>query len=130
MASTESLRRPRLLLAAVAGLLLVSACSSPSTSPPAGGGGSQAAASTITMSGLKFGVTEITVPVGSVTFVNNDSVPHRIAEGENGTEVASPRITKTDIGAGETKEISFSAAGDYKITCLIHPSMNMVVHVQ
>jgi len=130
--SVPQSRRRVMMVATAALVVLASACSSASTSqsPAGGGGGSQAAGSTITMSGLKFTVAEITVPVGDVSFVNQDQVPHRIAEGQNGTEVASPRITSTDVSASQTKVISFTAAGDYQITCLIHPTMNMVVHVQ
>jgi plastocyanin len=127
----QPVARAMMVAVAAALLVLVSACSSASGNPsPGAGGGSQAAGSTITMSGLKFGVAEITVPVGDISFVNQDQVPHRIAEGQNGTEIASPRITRTDVPASQTKVISFTAAGDYQITCLIHPTMNMVVHVQ
>jgi plastocyanin len=124
--------RAMVVAAAAALLVLVSACSSASTSqsPAGGGGGSQAAGSTITLSGLKFTVAEISVPAGDVSFVNQDQVPHLIADGQNGTEAASPRFEKASIPAGQTKVISFTAAGDYQITCLIHPTMNMVVHVQ
>jgi plastocyanin len=110
------------------------AASQPAASQPAA---SQPAASqspsdgtTVVMSGQSFGVAEITVPVGNVTFVNEDSVPHIIAEGENGSEAASPRITKTTIAGGATAEIAFTQPGDYHITCLIHATMNMEVKVQ
>ena len=142
--------RPRATLAALAPFVLVlAACSSTSSSsePPA----SQAAASqapasqapasqapaseaptgtTVTMKGLAFSVAEITVPVGKVTFVNEDSVAHLLAEGENGVEVASPRVQKVSINAGTQGEMDFTVAGDYHITCTIHHAMNMVIHVQ
>ena len=97
--------RPITTVAALASLVLVlAACSSSSPSeapgsqaatsqPPA----SQAAtsqppasqppasqATSVTISGLAFSVAEITVPVGPLTFINEDSVGHLIAEGENG----------------------------------------------
>jgi plastocyanin len=81
------------------------------------------------MSGLVFTVTEISVPVGDVTFVNKDGVGHLLAEGDNGTEAASPRIQQTAIAANAQGVITFSAASDYHVTCLIHHTMNMVVHV-
>ena len=147
--------RPRATLAALTPLVLVlAACSSSSTAsqPPA----SQAAAShapaseapasqapaseapaseapsgtTVTMKGLAFSVAEITVPVGKVTFVNDDAVAHVLAEGENGVEVASPRVQKVPINGGTQGEMDFTVAGDYHITCTIHHAMNMVVHVQ
>jgi plastocyanin len=141
--------RPRATLAALAPFVLVlAACSSTSSSsqPPASqAAASQAAVSlapasqaasaaptgtTVTLKGLAFSETEITVPVGKVTFVNEDSVAHVLAEGENGVEVASPRVQKVAISPGSQGEMDFTVAGDYNITCTIHHAMNMVVHVQ
>jgi len=141
--------RPRATLAALAPFVLVlAACSSSSSSsePPASQAAvSQAPASeapasqaasatpsgtTVTLKGLAFSEAEITVPVGKVTFVNEDSVAHVLAEGENGVEVASPRVQKVAISPGSQGEMDFTVAGDYNITCTIHHAMNMVVHVQ
>jgi plastocyanin len=128
--------RPRAALAAMAAIVLVlAACSATSTTsgPPA----SQAAASqaaggtTVTISGLAFSVAEITVPVGKLTFVNEDSVAHVLVEGENGTEVDNPRVQKVSINGGSEGDLDFTVAGDYHITCTVHPTtMNMEVHVQ
>ena len=143
--------RPMTTVAALASLVLVlAACSSSSPSeapgsqaatsqPPA----SQAAtsqppasqppasqATSVTISGLAFSVAEITVPVGPLTFINEDSVGHLIAEGENGVEVANPRVQKVSINPNSQGDLVFTAAGDYNITCTIHKTMNMVVHVQ
>jgi plastocyanin len=133
-------------VAALASLVLVlAACSSSSPSeapgsqaassqPPASqGAASQPAASqatNVTLSGLAFSVAEITVPVGSLTFVNADSVTHVLAEGENGVEVASPRVQKVSITGGTQGDLVFTVAGDYHITCTVHHQMNMVVRVQ
>jgi plastocyanin len=106
-------------------LPLVAACAAVTPTPSP-----SAEASTVTLHGLSFGVAQITVSVGDVSFVNADSVPHLIAEGQNGTEVGTPRFSKASIAAGQTQAISFATPGDYQITCLIHPTMNMVVHVQ
>jgi plastocyanin len=147
--------RPRATLAVLAPFVLVlAACSSSSSSsePPASQAAtsqvpasqeptsqaptSQAPASeapsgtTVTMSGLAFSVAEITVPVGKVTFVNQDSVAHLLAEGENGVEVASPRVQKVSINGGAQGEMDFTVVGDYHITCTIHHAMNLVIHVQ
>ena len=141
--------RPRATLAALAPFVLVlAACSSSSSSsePPASQAAvSQAPASeapasqaasatpsgtTVTLKGLAFSEAEITVPVGKVTFVNEDSVAHVLAEGENGVEVASPRVQKVAISPGSQGEMDFTVAGDYNITCTIHHAMNMVVHVR
>lgn len=126
-------------------VLILAACSStasPSQAPGSQAAGSQAPASqaagsqapaggtTVTLSGLAFSVAEITIPVGSLTFVNQDSVPHLLAEGENGVEVSSPRVQKVSISPNSQGDLVFTVAGDYHITCTIHKTMNMEVHVQ
>jgi plastocyanin len=138
-------------VAALASVVLILAACSSTASPSQGAGsepptsqapasqaaGSQAPASqpaaggtTVTLSGLAFSVAEITIPVGSLTFVNQDSVPHLLAEGENGVEVANPRVQKVSIGPNSQGDLVFTVAGDYHITCTIHKTMNMQVHVQ
>lgn len=146
-------RRPKAqtTVAALASVVLILAACSSTASPSQGAGsepptsqapasqaaGSQAPASqpaaggtTVTLSGLAFSVAEITIPVGSLTFVNQDSVPHLLAEGENGVEVANPRVQKVSIGPNSQGDLVFTVAGDYHITCTIHKTMNMQVHVQ
>jgi plastocyanin len=135
--------RPLTPVAAIAVLVVVlAACSasSPTSQPPASQAGvsqapsvaasTAAGGTTVTLSGLAFSVAEITVPVGNLTFVNADSVTHILAEGENGVEVASPRVQKVSIIGGSQGDLAFTVAGDYHITCTVHKTMNMVVHVQ
>lgn len=138
--------RTQTTVAALASLVLIlAACSSTaspsqapgSQAPASQAAGSQAPASqspaggpTVTLSGLAFSVAEITVPVGALTFVNEDAVPHLLAEGENGVEVASPRVQKVSINPNSQGDLVFTVAGDYHITCTIHKTMNMEVHVQ
>jgi plastocyanin len=126
---------PQATLLAMVALLVLAACSSSSTTSGAPGSqssGSEAPGSSapVMMSGLAFTVAEITVSVGDVTFVSQDAVAHLLAEGENGIEATSPRIQETAIAANAQGIITFSAAGDYHVTCLIHHAMNIVVHVQ
>lgn len=147
--ATHGLRRRTTLAALAPFVLVLAACSSSGSSsaapasqaaasqaPASQAAASQAAASqapggtTVTLKGLAFSEAEITVPVGKVTFVNEDSVPHLLAEGENGVEVASPRVQKVSIAGGTTGEMDFTVAGDYHITCTIHHAMNMEIHVQ
>ena len=152
--ATHGLRRRTTLAALGPFVLVLAACSSSGSSgaapasqaaasqaPASQAAASQAPASqapasqaasgtTVTLKGLAFSVAEITVPVGKVTFVNEDSVPHLLAEGENGVEVASPRVQKVSIAGGTTGEMDFTVAGDYHITCTIHHAMNMEIHVQ
>jgi plastocyanin len=126
---------PRATLAVLPALVLIlAACGSSGTSqaPGSEAPGSEApgGGTSVTMSGLAFKVAEITIPVGNLTFINQDAVTHVIAEGENGVEVADPRVQKVSINGGSQGDLVFTAAGDYHITCLVHPTMNMEVHVQ
>ena len=143
--SPRSLRHGTIPAALASLVLTLAACSSSSPSeapgsqaassqPPASQGtASQPASSqgkSVTLSGLAFSVSEITVPVGPLTFINEDSVAHVLAEGENGTEVADPRVQKVSINPSSQGDLVFTVAGDYHITCTVHPQMNMEVHVQ
>ena len=130
IARTRAPRRTTAMAVLPIVVLVLAACSSAGTSQAPGGSQGAGGGTTVTMSGLAFTVAEITVPVGNVTFVNSDGVPHNVVEGTNGKEVADPRITKTTIAGGTQADVAFSAAGDYQTTCTIHPTMNMVVHVQ
>ena len=70
------------------------------------------------------------MPAGeTLSVINNSSAPHTFTEGENGGEADNARVTE-DIKVGETVEVSFPEPGDYNVTCLFHPPMNMVVHVE
>lgn len=103
----------------------------PATQPAASTAASQAAGGTgVTLKGLAFSVPEITIPVGKLTFTNDDSVTHVLAEGENGKEVADPRVQKVSINGGSQGDLVFTVAGDYHITCTVHPTMNMEVKVE
>ena len=131
---TISTRRPATLAGLAALALVLAACSSTTSKSEAPGSeapGSEApSGTTVVLSGSAFSVAEITVPVGDVTFVNEDGSTHIVAEGENGVEADAPRIVKATIAGNGEADIAFDAPGDYNITCLIHGSMQMVVHVQ
>ena len=113
--------------------IVLAACAGPSASPaasPTGGGGGAGGVGTITISGSAFSPTSITVAFEDpINFKNNDGFDHQIVQGENGTEVADPAFEAISLGASDqTHDISFSP-GTYKVTCTIHPSMNMTVTV-
>lgn len=109
--------------------LLVAACSS-------GGGGSARqpapaivndGAVTVTAADLEFDATSIDVDAGqafTITFVNNDSVPHNISVY---TEEGGERLVEGEvINEGETTEIEVGALepGTYYFVCDLHPEMN------
>ena len=144
--SATHARRPRTFAALIALTVVLAACaatqtseppasqaaaSQPAASQPASAAASQAAGgTTVTLRGLAFSVSEITVPVGKLTFINEDAVAHVLAEGENGKEVDSPRVQKVSINPGTEGDLEFTVAGDYHITCTVHPTMNMEVKVE
>lgn len=139
--SPRSLRHGTIVAALAALVLILAACSSsgsPSEAPGSQAAASQGAASqpaasqptSVALTGLAFSVSEITVPVGGLTFINGDGVTHVLAEGEDGTEVPEPRVQKVSINGGSEGDLVFTVAGDYHITCTVHPQMNMEVHVQ
>lgn len=69
----------------------------------------------------------------------SDGAPHVICVGTNGqcnasdatgtlpTELKAPGF---NINPGESKNVTFTAPGTYKVTCTIHPQMNMTITVQ
>ena len=87
------------------------------------------AAPTVEIANLKFG-PDLTVAAGSnVTFTNKDTVLHTATEGSNGVKAADARFDlQLPIGASES--YTFADAGTYKVTCTIHPTMNMTIAVQ
>jgi len=118
--------RPMLFIAALS-LALVACTSSPSSSAQSstGSGGN-----TVTLSGLAFSPTSLTVTVGTkVTFQNKDTVDHTVTNGKDGKPDANAAFDKS-LPAGQSVDITFDKAGTFKVTCKIHSSMNMTVTVQ
>jgi len=84
---------------------------------------------TVTIRNRSFGTPEITVAVGTVRFVNADTVPHTVTEGENGVAAPNARFDVL-VPAGESIQVAFSEPGDYRITCLFHSEMHLLVHAR
>jgi plastocyanin len=72
-----------------------------------------------------FSSESITIKKGeSITFLNDDSVPHNILSASKGNEFnlgSQPPGTSTDVAFKET--------GDVQVICAIHPRMKMMVKV-
>jgi plastocyanin len=83
---------------------------------------------TVTIRNRSFGPAEITVAVGKVTFVNADSVSHTVSEGENGNLAPNARFNVV-VAPGRSVLITFGQPGDYRITCLFHSEMHLLVRV-
>jgi plastocyanin len=108
-----------LLLFAV---LMTSSCSKGS----GGGGGGYGTnptptpaptANTVTISGMKFAPASYTVKAGTtVTWVNNDGVPHTVTADDNSFDSGS-------IAAGEKFTHTFGTAGTFAYHCNFHSGM-------
>lgn len=82
---------------------------------------------TVTISGRSFGAPEITVAVGKVTFINADTVPHTVTEGQDGVSAPSARFDEV-VAVGAAIDVTFPEPGVYQITCLFHSEMHLLVH--
>ena len=116
-----------MLFVGVLSLALVACTSSPSSSAQSSSG---SGGKTVTLSGLAFSPTSLTVAVGtSITFKNNDTVDHTVTNGKDGKPDANAAFDKA-LPTGQSVDITFDKAGTFNVTCKIHSSMNMTVTVQ
>lgn len=60
----------------------------------------------------------------AIIFINDDQVPHNIY-----TEVGGQKIDKGLSRPGQNAELVFDKAGEYTVSCVIHPKMKMTVKV-
>lgn len=87
--------------------------------------GAVAAEKTIGQKGKMFSEAEAMVKVGeSLTFMNDDNVAHNILSTSAGNE-----FNLGSQAPGVSTAVTFKAAGDVKVTCAIHPRMQMTVKV-
>jgi plastocyanin len=108
----------------VVGLAGCGGSSSSGTAPAATSGSSAPAATgvTITEKGFAFEPANATAKVGeTVTFANEDSVPHEVlVDGKDlGTQQPGQSVTWTP-----------TKAGTFPIACMIHPNMKGQITVQ
>jgi plastocyanin len=79
----------------------------------------------VSQKGRAFSPDTLTIRKGdTVTFVNDDSVPHNAMSTSPGNEF--------NIGGqrpGEQTPVTFTQAGEVKIDCAIHPRMKLTVRV-
>ncbi len=92
--------------------------------PRSSADGSNPSANGVHLAGSQFSPATITVSVGtSVTWLNDDSVPH--------TVTASDRSWSSGyLAPGATYERTFTRAGTYSYVCLYHPWMLGTLTVQ
>ena len=87
--------------------------------------GALAANLTITQKGRLFSSESVTIKKGnSLTFVNDDTVPHNIVSTSTGNEF--------NLGSqppGAATDVTFKEPGDAQMICAIHPRMKMRVKI-
>ena len=117
------MKNTRVMSLAAGVCLLLFACSS---NPTATTGPTTPTAQdeAVQMAELAFTPTSVIVTPGStVTWTNNDSVPHTVSFGDGGPQ--SSEI----IDPGGTFEATFPETGSYAYVCTLHPEMVGVVEV-
>ena len=87
--------------------------------------GALAANLTIMQKGRMFSSESVTIKKGeTLTFLNDDSVPHNIMSTSQGNEF--------NLGSqppGASTDVTFKLAGEVQVICAIHPRMKMMVKV-
>jgi plastocyanin len=87
--------------------------------------GALAANLTITQKGRAFSSESITIKKGdSLTFVNDDTVPHNIFSTSKGNE-----FNLGSQSPGASTDVTFKEPGEVQVICAIHPRMKMTVIV-
>jgi plastocyanin len=82
-----------------------------------------AADHTVLIHNHRFSPAQLTIAVGdTVTFVNQDSSPH--------TATAAGAFDTGRLGKGDSKRLTFAAAGSFAYICKIHPSMHGTIKVK
>ncbi|MGA7804368.1 cupredoxin domain-containing protein [Bradyrhizobium sp.] len=87
--------------------------------------GAFAATEVIHQQGRVFSAESVTVKKGeSITFFNDDSVPHNIMSTSKGNE-----FNLGSQAPGSSVDVTFKEDGDVAVICAIHPRMKMIVKV-
>ena len=100
------------------------ASASVEASPAASG-----ATAMVMIANFSFGPDLTVAPGTTVTFMNGDGAPHTATQGSNGIK-ATDALFDLQLPAGASKSYTFADAGDFKVTCTIHPQMNMTITVK
>ena len=77
----------------------------------------------INIDNFTFAPQELTLKVGdSVTWTNHDDIPHTI--------VSAGKFRSKTLDTDSTFSFTFTAAGDYKYFCSLHPHMTGMIKVE
>jgi plastocyanin len=88
-------------------------------------GGNPAGGAAIKIDNFSFGPATVTIPAGStVTWTNNDDVPHVVSSDDN--KMFKSKALDTD----DHFSFTFTKPGTYNYYCAIHPKMTAKIVVQ
>jgi len=77
----------------------------------------------VTIDNFTFSPVELTVKVGTtVTWKNHDDIPH--------TVVSAGKFRSKTLDTDDSFSFTFTAAGDYKYFCSLHPHMTGTIKVE
>jgi amicyanin len=77
----------------------------------------------VTIDNFTFSPAELKVKVGdTVTWTNHDDIPH--------TVVSAGKFRSKALDTDNTYSFTFTAAGDYKYFCSLHPHMTGMIKVE
>jgi plastocyanin len=87
------------------------------------GAAARAEDTNVTIDNFTFAPAELTVKVGTtVTFTNHDDIPHTI--------VSAGKFRSKTLDTDNSFSFTFTAAGDYKYFCSLHPHMTGMIKVE
>jgi plastocyanin len=88
-----------------------------------GGAPAYAEENAVTIDNFTFSPAEMTVKVGTtVTWTNHDDIPH--------TVVSAGKFRSKAMDTDNSFSFTFTAAGDYKYFCSLHPHMTGTIKVE
>jgi plastocyanin len=86
-------------------------------------GSAQAEDTKLTIDNFTFTPAALTVKVGTtVTWTNHDDIPH--------TVVSAGKFRSKTLDTDDSFSFTFTAAGEYKYFCSLHPHMSGVIKVE
>jgi plastocyanin len=103
-----------------------------------GGGASTTTGPNVKLDAANFLQDSITIKKGeSLTFINEATTPHVIANGtwedgaaQPGAESGAPTVNVNIPAHGSATTPPFETTGTFKLYCPIHPNMNLTVMVE
>jgi plastocyanin len=86
-------------------------------------GSARAEETTVTIDNFTFAPAELKVKVGdTVTWTNHDDIPHAV--------VSAGKFRSKTLDTDDKFTFTFTAAGDYKYFCSLHPHMTGMIKVE